>query len=120
LKEKKSDMGAGQTEVIFSGFALSNSYAYRKFNTLGQGATAILVDAYGSVSGVTYTIRAYPNLDAAPAYVKTIKSDTTMASGDIHYLVTGNPYNQLDVGVKSAQSNRSGRVSVFVTGKRRT
>jgi len=113
-------MGAGQTEVIFSGFALSNGYAYRKFNTLGQGATAILLDAYGSTSGVTYTIRAYPNIDTAPSYFKTLKGDTTMISGDVHYLVTGNPFNQLEVGVKSTESNRSGRVSVFVTGKRRT
>lgn len=112
-------MATGKTELLFSGQALSNAYVYGKKETLGYGVVSIVVDAYGSTSGVTYVVRGYPSLDA-PAYSKIIKSDTAIVSGDVHYLVLSDPYEQIDVGVKSTGTNVSGRVTVVVTGKRRT
>ena len=55
----------------------------------------------------------------APAYKNTVKSDTAMVSGDIHYLPMSDPYDVVDVGVKSTATNYSGRITVIVTGKRR-
>lgn len=121
-------MAGGKTEILFSGQATTNSYVYERFNALGFGSIAIVVDGNATVqsgqtvstSGISYTIRGYPALTTAPGYYKTIKGDTVIGSGDCHYNVLTDPYEQIDVGVKSTQSNLSGLVTVTVTGKRRT
>ena len=114
-------MASGKTQVLGSGLKTSNVYAYTaKYDTLGFGEVAVTLAVVTSQSGVTYTVRGYPVLTDFPAYVKTVKGDTVMTSGASHYLVFSDPYEAIDVGYKSTQSNLSGSVTVLVTGKRRT
>ena len=118
-------MGTGKSEVLLSSYATSNTYAYSAtFDVRGYSDVAFTVIANQSQSGVTYTLRGYParlgpSTLLAPAYKNTIKADTAMVSGDVHYLPMSNPYDEIDAGVKSTAANISGRVTVIVTGKRR-
>jgi len=118
-------MSGGKSEVLLSSYATSNAYAYSSpFDVRGHGEVALTVIANLSQSGVTYTVRGYPvklgpSVLVAPGYSNTVKGDTAMVSGDVHYLLMSNPYDVIDVGVKSTAANISGRVTVMVTGKRR-
>jgi len=97
-----------------------------KHDVRGYSEVALTIIAAQSQSGVTYTVRGYPASEGpaqsallAPAYTNTVKGDTAMVSGDIHYLTFSRPYDKIDVGGKSTASNISGRITVMMTGKRR-
>jgi len=50
---------------------------------------------------------------------RSLTSGTILVSGASAYKTFSDPYEQIDVGLKNVQSNQSGAVTVFVTGKRR-
>jgi ethanolamine utilization microcompartment shell protein EutL len=120
-------MSGGRSEVLWSSYVTGNAYAYTaKQDVKGFSEVALTIIANQSQSGVTYTVRGYPSSEGpalaallAPGYTNTIKADTAMVSGDIHYLVFSNPYDKIDVGGKNTASNYSGRVTVIATMKRR-
>jgi hypothetical protein len=111
-------MVIGKTEVLSSGFGTSNSYAYTpKVTILGFHNNALLLDYLGPGSGIGYIVRGYPLEGFARR--KTLISGQILNSGDSAYMTLSDPYEQVDVGLVSVQSNNSGAVTVFTTGKRR-
>ena len=111
-------MGTGKTQIIASGQATSNSFVYTgKTNVLGFGKTGVLIECVRLGSGVEYTIRGYPIGDFPKR--RSITSGTILVSGASAYKVFSDPYDQIDVGIKSVQSNYTGAVTIYTTGKRR-
>ncbi len=111
-------MGAGKTQILSSGQATSDALVYTaKYNTLGYGTVTVGVECIRLGSGVAYTIRGYPVEGFPKTY--SIVSGQILTSGVTHVKVFTNAYEVIDVGVNSVQSNHSGVINVYVTGKRR-
>jgi len=111
-------MASGKTEVLTSGTGTTNSFVYTaKADVLGFGSVAVQLECLRLGSGVQYTIRGYPI--AGINKTRSITSGSILTSGAGVYAIFSDPYDQIDVGLKSVQSNRSGVVTVFLTRKRR-
>jgi len=117
-------MAGGKTEILFSGEVTSNSYVDKKFSTLGFGKTTINIEVVDITSGATlsYRIRGYPAVEGtgkAPGYSIPLKTDLTLGSGYIAQYTVTDAYDQMSVGVKNTTTNKSGRVTVTISRKRR-
>ncbi len=113
-------MAAGKTQVLTSGVGMTNSFVYTaKFNVLGYAKTSVLIDAVHIGSGINYTIRGYLKEGLNVPY--SIGSGSITVSGSQTLVTSGLDlaYEQIEVGLKATQSNRSGAATVIVTGKRR-
>jgi hypothetical protein len=115
-------VGAGKTEILFSSVVTTNTYVYSgKQDVLGFGGVQVNLDLDAMTSGHTasFAIRGYPASEDAPGYSIPILTGETLGSGDIAQYIVGDCYDWVDVGVKNTTSNKSGRVTVSITKKRR-
>lgn len=111
-------MSEGKSYVLQSGLSLTNSFQYTaKYTTRNMAKVGLIVEAIKIGSGVEYTVRGYP-IEGFPKTV-SITSGTILTSGNSVYMVLEDPFDQVDVGLKAVQSNRSGCATVYVDGKRR-
>ena len=110
-------MPIGKVEVLASGQSLTNSFVYTaKATTRNFAATSITIENVSPGSGVQYTLRGYPMEGFPP--VRSIASGTVLTSGSIEILQLTDVYDQIDVGLKALQTDRSGIANVYV-GRRR-
>lgn len=120
-------MAAGKAEVLFSSIVTTNSYVGRSFNVLGFSETQILIDPVTITSGqsLSYKIAGYPNVEDAPGYSIPLRlhgndvTDITLYSGSKAQYKVGDAFDKVVVSVKNTTSNKSGRITVIATGKRR-
>lgn len=115
-------MGAGKIEIVASGVATTNSYVFNKVSVLGYGETLVFVQNNGTGgSGVTASVLGYPSYESVPfmsSYV-ILASGDTVESGKVYLYSTTDAFEGLGVGYKSSATDRSGRVTVIVSRKRR-
>ena len=113
-------MAGGKTEVLFSGYATTNSLIYRNIDVLGYGEVAIVPHC---VTGGTslFNIRGYPTLIGG---INISGTSITLISGSLgsgqmgQYSVT-DAFEAIEVGIASNASNTTGVVNVYVSRKRR-
>jgi len=120
-------LATGKAQVLFSSAVTTNSYVGANFSVLGFGETQVLIDLVTVVSGQTlsYKIAGYPNVAQAPAYSIPLRlhgndvTDITLESGDKALYKIGDAFDKIVISVKNTTSNKSGRITVMATGKRR-
>ena len=111
-------MPEGKSYILASGQSLTNSFVYTgRFTTRNFAKTGVLVEAIQIGSGVQYTMRGFP-IEGLTKNI-SVASGTILTSGDSAYMVLEDPYDQIDVGLKAVQTDRSGVATVYVTGKRK-
>lgn len=109
---------SGKAKILHSGFSTSNSYAYTaKRDTLNFNKTAILIEHLGGGSGIGFIVRGFPVAGFNKSL--TLTSGHILGSGDFAYITLSDPYEQIDVGLISVQTDVSGSATVYATGKRR-
>jgi len=115
-------MGAGKTDILFSGIATTNSYVTKLENVLGFGETTLLVQNKGTGgSGVNVLVLGYPVYDATvltSTYATLVNGDV-IESGKVALYHCSDAYEVLGVAVKSAGTNFSCNVTVTMSRKRR-
>lgn len=119
-------MGSGKTQILYSSTVTLNSPTLYKVNTRGFGATSIYVRADEVTSGASLTVlvHGYPaDIDTpniSNITVPIVASGTaTFTSGEEALWVLSDPYDSIGVGVMNTTANKSGRITVIVTRKRR-
>jgi hypothetical protein len=117
-------MARGHSKYVVSGQGTTDAYAYTpRINVKGGAQNLIGVDclAIHSAYTLTYLVRGYPVLEegeGGSTYAHTIKAASTINSGDQHFMILSDPYEQVDVGVKHTTSNQSGVFTVINMTKR--
>jgi len=109
---------AGKAYVLSSGQQLTSGFTYTaKYTTRNFGSVAISLELVEGGSGCSYTIRGFPVEGMSASH--PITSGTVLLSGVLSYVQISGTYDQIDVGLTELQTNRSGSITVYVTGKRR-
>ena len=120
-------MASGKSQVLFSSTVTANAYVGRSFNVRGFGETQILIDPVAITSGqsLSYKIAGYPNVEDAPGYSIPLLlhgndvTDIALYSGCKALYKVGDAFDKVVISVKNTTSNKSGRITVIATGKRR-
>jgi len=111
-------MPIGKSMCLASGLALTNSYVERTATVQNFAKTTIMFETVKRESGVAYYVRGQPVIGYT-AY-QLIASGEILTSGSYTILTSGldDAYEQLNVGVKARQSNRSGAVTILISRRR--
>lgn len=120
-------MGTGKNAVLFSSFVTGNSYEERKIHTLGFGETLVTIQSVSVTSGSTlsHRLRGFPDVADAPTLTYPLRAngaditDITVGSGYYAQYSISDAYDEIGIAVKNTTSNKSGRVTVVVSRKRR-
>jgi len=118
-------MGGGKSYILYSSAVTSNTPADEKFDVRGFGVVTVIIAVHTITSGCTIT----PNINAYPVAIEgqaeslsypIIASGTvTIGSGYAARYKLSDAYDRIGIGIMNSTANKSGRVTVTATGKRR-
>ena len=121
-------MGTGKTYFMLSGIVTKNTIRTDYADILGYGITTIYANvtevASGSViglhmDGVPVSMRAPQQGDRTYTIPLINSGDVTLNSGDAGRWTLSDPYDEVAIHTINQDSNKSGRITVTISNKRR-